>query len=139
MGTAALVEEEVQAAGDQSGLERVQSRIETMQEAVAAEAARRVAAMHGKEEMWALEAALTAARNGNTDEVVEILEARQAKVKRYRRNVIMALSNDEDWDSDEECAPQAGGGDDNELEGAGTEFWEGAVGGALGISGSVEA
>ena len=51
----------------------------------------------------------------------------------------MALSNDEDWDSDEECAPQAGGGDDNELEGAGTEFWEGAVGGALGISGSVEA
>jgi len=78
-----------------------------MQEAVAAEAVLRVNAMQGKEEMWVLEHAIAAIKEGDAEEAVKLLSERLKKAKLLRRKGIMELSNDEpDWSSDDEAPPK---------------------------------
>ena len=89
-----------------------------------AEAVLRVNAMRGKEEMWTLEHAIAAIKEGSTEEALELLSERLKKAKLLRRKGIMELSNDEDWSSDDEAPPQppprgAAAAGDADLGGAG--------------------
>jgi len=89
-------------ADDPDALQRVQARISQIQESVTKEAVLRAKAMHGKEEMWVLEAAIRAAQEGDTEKVTSLLCERLEKTKRVRRKAVRELASTAAWSSDDE-------------------------------------